>query len=81
MISPRQLAVLAAAGLAAGLFLAEPARALTAMAHPALIGFDQARLDALPGVQVVADPQRRPAGAIHPSVWNERVHGPMHVLH
>jgi hypothetical protein len=57
MISPRQLAVLAAAGLAAGLFLAEPARALTAMAHPALIGFDQARLDALPGVQVVADRQ------------------------
>jgi hypothetical protein len=47
MVSSGKFALLAAAGLAAGLLLAEPAWALTAMAHPTLIGFDQARLDAL----------------------------------
>ena len=68
MISPRQLAVLAAAGHAAGLFLAEPARALTAMAHPALIGFDQARLDACPASQAkFAEPAVWKTGRRNPS--------------
>ena len=47
MVSSGKFAFLAAVGLAAGLLLAEPAWALTAIAHPTPIGFDQARLDAL----------------------------------
>ena len=37
MVSPKQLTLLAAAGVAASLFLAQPARALTAIAQPYLV--------------------------------------------
>ena len=47
MVSPKQLTLLAAAGVAASLFLAQPARALTAIAQPYLISIDQARVDAV----------------------------------
>ena len=36
MVSPKQLTLFAAAGVAASLFLAQPARALTAIAQPYL---------------------------------------------
>ncbi len=41
MVSPKQLTLLAAAGVAASLVLAQPARALTAIAQPYLISIDQ----------------------------------------
>ena len=45
MVSPKQLTLLAAAGVAASLYLAQPARALTAIAQPYLINIDQTRVD------------------------------------
>jgi hypothetical protein len=45
MVSPKQLTLLAAAG-AASLFLAQPARALTAIAQPYLVSSSE-RVDAL----------------------------------
>ena len=48
MVSPKQLTLLAAAGVAASLVLAQPARALTAIAQPYLISIDQGRIDAEP---------------------------------
>ncbi len=47
MVSPKQLTLLAAAGVAASLYLAQPARALTAIAQPYLISIDQGRVDAV----------------------------------
>ena len=47
MSSPKQLTLLAAAGVAASLFLAHPARALTAIAQPYLINIDQGPADAM----------------------------------
>jgi hypothetical protein len=47
MVSPKQLILVAAAGVAASLFLAQPAPALTAMAQPYLISIDQGRIDAV----------------------------------
>jgi hypothetical protein len=47
MASPKQLTLLAAAGVAASLFLAQPAGALTAIAQPYLISIDQTRVDAV----------------------------------
>jgi hypothetical protein len=41
MVSPKQLILLAAAGVAASLFLAQPARALTAITQPYAISIDQ----------------------------------------
>ena len=41
MVSPKQLTLLAAAGVAASLFLAQPARALTAITQPYAISIDQ----------------------------------------
>jgi hypothetical protein len=48
MVSPKQLTLLAAAGVAASLFLAQPAGALTAIAQPYLISIDQGRVEAEP---------------------------------
>jgi hypothetical protein len=50
MVSPKQLALLAAAGVAASLVLAQPARALTAIAQPYLISIDQTRVDAVQSI-------------------------------
>jgi hypothetical protein len=50
MVSPKQLTLLAAAGVAASLFLAQPARALTAIAQPYLISIDQGRVDAVQAI-------------------------------
>ena len=45
MVTPKQLSFLAAAGIAAGLFLAEPARALTAVAQTYVDTIDQGHID------------------------------------
>ena len=47
MVSPKQLTLLAAAGVAASLFLAQPARALTAIAQPYLNSSSWERVDAV----------------------------------
>ncbi len=47
MVSPKQLLLLAAAGVAASLFLAQPARALAALAQPYLTSIDQGRVNAV----------------------------------
>ena len=47
MVSPKQLTLLAVAGVAASLFLAQPAGALTAIAQPYFISIDQTRVDAV----------------------------------
>ena len=47
MVNPKRLTLLAAAAVAAGLLLAQPARALTAIAQPYLISIDQGRGEAM----------------------------------
>jgi hypothetical protein len=47
MSSPKQLTLLAAAGVAVSLFLAQPARALTAVTQSYVNSFDQGRVDAV----------------------------------
>ena len=47
MVNLKRMTLLAAAAVVAGLFLAQPARALTAIAQPYLISIDQGRGEAM----------------------------------
>src|SRR3954471_20353303 len=47
MVSLKQLTLVAAAGVAASLYLAQPVRALTAIVQPYLVNTDQTRVDAV----------------------------------
>ena len=47
MLTPNQLTIFAAAGVAASVFLAEPARALTAGAQTYVNTIDQGRVNAV----------------------------------